>query len=107
LLAEDKWGKKYPAIFKSWHTHWDRLANIYKYNKELRRIIYTTNPIESYHRMIRKVTKTKGAFSSENAILKQIYLAIQNAQTKGSGQIFAWNAIRNDLNHYFSDRIKE
>ena len=106
LEAENKWGKKYPAIFKSWHHNWDRLSNIYKYNKDLRRIIYTTNPIESYHRMIRKVTKTKGAFSSENAILKQIYLAIQNAQTRWTGQIFSWNIIRNDLNHYFGDRIK-
>ena len=106
LQAESKWGKKYPAIFKSWHHNWERLANIYKYNKELRRVIYTTNPIESYHRMIRKVTKTKGAFSSENAILKQVYLAIQNAQTKWSGQIFGWNSIHNNLNHYFSDRIK-
>ena len=104
--AETKWGKKYPAIFKSWHKHWDRLSNIYKYSPELKRIMYTTNPIESYHRMIRKVTKTKGAFSSENAILKQVYLAIQNAQTKWNGQIFAWAAIRNDLNNYFSDRFK-
>ena len=104
--AEAKWGKKYPAIFKSWHKHWDRLSNIYKYTPELKRIMYTTNPIESYHRMIRKVTKTKGAFSSENAILKQVYLAIQNAHTKWDGQIFAWAAIRNDLNHYFGDRIK-
>jgi transposase-like protein len=68
--------------------------------------MYTTNPIESYHRMIRKVTKTKGAFSSENAILKQVYLAIQNAHTKWDGQIFAWASIRNDLNSYFSERIK-
>lgn len=104
--AEIKWGKKYPAIFKSWNKHWDRLSNIYKYSPELKRIMYTTNPIESYHRMIRKVTKTKGAFSSENAILKQVYLAIQNAHTKWNGQIFAWAAIRNDLNYYFSDRIK-
>jgi transposase-like protein len=104
--AENKWGKKYPAIFKSWHKHWDRLSNVYKYSPELKRIMYTTNPIESYHRMIRKVTKTKGAFSSENAILKQVYLAIQNAHTRWNGQIFAWAAIRNDLNHYFSDRIK-
>lgn len=104
--AEVKWGKKYPAIFKSWHKHWDRLSNIYKYTPELKRIMYTTNPIESYHRMIRKVTKTKGAFSSENAILKQVYLAIQNAHTRWDGQIFAWAAIRNDLNHYFGDRIK-
>lgn len=104
--AELKWGKKYPAIFKSWYKHWDRLANIYKYSPQLKRIMYTTNPIESYHRMIRKVTKTKGAFSSENAILKQVYLAIQNAHTKWDGQIFAWAAIRNDLNTYFSERIK-
>ena len=104
--AELKWGKKYPAIFKSWHKHWDRLANIYKYTPQLKRIMYTTNPIESYHRMIRKVTKTKGAFSSENAILKQVYLAIQNAHTKWHGQIFAWAVIRNDLNVYFSERIK-
>lgn len=105
-VAEEKWGKKYPAIFTSWRKHWDRLANIYKYGAELRRIIYTTNPIESYHRMIRKVTKTKGSFSSENAILKQVYLAIMNAHTKWNGQIFAWASIRNDLNAYFSDRIK-
>lgn len=104
-LAEEKWKKKYPAIFKSWHQNWDRLANIYKYKNELRRIMYTTNPIESYHKMIRKVTKTKGAFSSENAILKQVYLAIMNAQTRWSGQISSWSIIRNEFNVYFYDRI--
>lgn len=104
--AREKWNKKYPAIFKSWDKNWDRLSNIYKYSPQLKRIMYTTNPIESYHRMIRKVTKTKGAFASENAILKQVYLAIINAQTKWNGQIFAWAVIRNDLNMYFSDRIK-
>ena len=104
--AETKWGKKYPAVFKSWHSNWDRLANIFKYREELKRIIYTTNPIESYHRMVRKTTKTKGAFTSENAILKQIYLAIINAQTKWSGSIFSWKLIRNELNQYFSDRME-
>lgn len=105
-LARAKWDKKYPAIFRSWNKNWDRLANIYKYAPDLKRLMYTTNPIESYHRMVRKVTKTKGAFSSENAILKQVYLAIRNAQTKWTGQIFHWSAIQNDLNAYFSDRIK-
>jgi transposase-like protein len=103
--AELKWGKKYPAIFKSWHANWTRLANIFKYREELKRIIYTTNPIESYHRMVRKTTKTKGSFTSENAILKQVYMAIMNAQTKWSGSIFSWNIIRNELNQYFSDRM--
>lgn len=104
--AELKWGKKYPAIFKSWHANWNRLSTIFKYREELKRIIYTTNPIESYHRMVRKTTKTKGSFTSENAILKQVYLAIINAQTKWSGSIFSWNIIRNELNQYFSDRME-
>ena len=104
-LAEQKWNKKYPSIFKSWHQNWNRLANIYKYKNELRRIMYTTNPIESYHRMVRKVTKTKGAFSSENAIIKQVYLAIMNAQTRWSGKINNWAVIRNEFNVYFYNRI--
>lgn len=103
--AENEWGKKYPAIFTGWHRNWSRLATIYQYRNELRRLIYTTNPIESYHRMVRKVTKTKGSFASENAILKQVYLAIINAHTKWDGQIFAWASIRNELNQYFSERI--
>lgn len=104
--ADLKWGSKYPAVFKSWKQHWDRLAIIFQYRKELKRIIYTTNPIESYHRMVRKVTKTKGSFTSENAILKQVYMAIINAQTKWEGQIFSWNIIRNELNQYFGDRME-
>ena len=104
--AREKWSRKYPAVFRSWDKNWDRLSNIYKYSPALKRLMYTTNPIESYHRMIRKVTKTKGAFPSENALIKLIYLAIMNAQTKWNGQIYSWAAIRNDLNAYFSDRIK-
>ena len=103
--AEEKWGDKYKMVFMSWHRNWDRLSNFYKYPPALRRLIYTTNPIESYHRMVRKVTKTKGAFSSENAILKQIYLATVNAQTKWNGSIFGWASIRRDLHEYFEERF--
>ena len=103
--AEAKWGKKYPAIFKSWNNNWDRLANIYKYRPAFKRLIYTTNPIESYHRMIRKVTKTKGSFNSEKAIIKLVYLAVQNAQTKWDGQIFGWSSIQQDLHIIFKDRL--
>jgi transposase-like protein len=81
-IAREKWSKKYSAIFRSRDKNWDGLCNIYKYSSQLKRLMYTTNPIEIYHRMIRKVTKTKGAFTSENAILKQVYLAIMNAQTR-------------------------
>lgn len=103
--AEEKWGQKYGLIFKSWRKHWDRLACFYQYPSTIRKIIYTTNPIESYHRMVRKVTKTKGAFSSEDAIVKQIYLATLNANTKWQGKMFGWNAVRHDLNTYFGDRL--
>lgn len=104
-LAEAKWGAKYPAIFKSWKTHWPRLSAFYKFPAALRRVIYTTNPVESYHRMVRKVTKTKGAFSSEDAILKQIYLAVMNAKLKWKGQIANWATVRTALACYFDDRF--
>ena len=104
-LAEETWGAKYKAVFKSWHNNWDRLTNFFKYPPALRRIIYTTNPIESYHRMVRKVTKTKGAFVSEDAIVKQIYLATINAQTKWNGTMFGWSTVRRDLEEYFGTRI--
>ena len=103
--AEEKWGSKYAVIFKSWRANWDRIATFFQYPPALRKIIYTTNPIESYHRMVRKVTKTKGAFSSEDAIVKQIYLATINCNTRWQGQMFNWTAVRNDLNMYFSNRL--
>jgi putative transposase len=103
--AENTWGAKYKIVFKSWHNNWDRLTNFFKYPPALRRVIYTTNPIESYHRMVRKVTKTKGAFVSEDAIVKQIYLATMNAQTKWNGTIFAWASVRRDLQDYFLTRF--
>ena len=103
--AEKKWGIKYPVIFKSWHINWDRLSRFFAYSAAIRRIIYTTNPIESYHRMVRKVTKTKGAFSSEDAIVKQIYLATINANTKWQGQMFGWTAVRMELTLTFGDRL--
>ena len=103
--AEKVWGEKYKIIFKSWHNNWERLTNFFKYPPALRKVIYTTNPIESYHRMVRKVTKTKGAFVSEEAIVKQIYLATINAQTRWNGSIFGWSSVRRDLKDYFSNRF--
>jgi transposase-like protein len=103
--AEEKWAQKYALIFKSWRKNWERLSCFYQYPATIRKIIYTTNPIESYHRMVRKVTKTKGAFSSEDAIVKQIYLATINANTKWQGKMFGWNSVRHELNTYFGDRL--
>jgi transposase-like protein len=105
--AEEKWGQKYSVIFKSWRNNWNRLSHFFEYPAAIRKIIYTTNPIESYHRMVRKVTKTKGAFSSENAIVKQIYLATLNANTKWKGTVYNWNSLRIELIKYFGERITD
>ena len=77
LLLDEKWGAKYPIVLKSWQTKWDYLSAYFKYTKPVRRLIYTTNPIEGFHRQVRKYTKSKGAFTSENALFKLIYSAIQ------------------------------
>src|SRR5690625_6689436 len=65
LKLDDKWGKKYPVVMDSWNNNWEELSQYFKYTQPIRKLIYTTNPIEAYHRQIRKVTKTKGAFPNE------------------------------------------
>ena len=79
---ESKWGKKYPIVIKSWRNKWEHLSAYFKYPEEIRRIIYTTNIIESVHRQFRKLTKTKGAFPNENSLLKLLYMGVQNASKK-------------------------
>lgn len=103
--AEQKWGKRYAIVFKSWKANWERLMAFMKYPAEIRRLIYTNNTIESYHRMVRKVTKTKGIYTNEKAILKQVYLATQNIEAKWNGKVYKWSIIRRQLAMYFGDRI--
>lgn len=103
-LAE-KWGKKYPAVIKSWQIHWEALSQYFKYPEELRRIIYTTNIVEGFHRQVRKYTKTKGAFTSENALLKLIYCACQHVLEKWSQTMHNWAIIISQLQIYFDGRL--
>ena len=79
---EAKWGKKYPIVFDSWYNNWENLSNYFKYPTDIRRIIYTTNIIESVHRQFRTLPKTKGAFPTNNSLLKLFYLGIHNAEKK-------------------------
>lgn len=104
--AEQKWGKRYPMVFKSWKANWERLMAFMKYPQEIRRLIYTNNTVESYHRMVRKVTKTKGIYTNEKAILKQVFLATQNIEAKWNGTVFKWSYIRRQLAIYFGDRVE-
>lgn len=85
LEFEEKWGGKYPLTAKSWLQNWDNLSTFFEYGDDVRKVIYTTNPIEGMHRQIRKITKTKGAFTSEQALLKLMYLVIKEITRKWTG----------------------
>jgi putative transposase len=104
---KSKWEGKYPKSVKSWEDNWVRLTNYFKYPAAIRRIIYTTNTVEGYHRMVRKVTKSKGAFTSDMAMLKLVYLATLQFQNRWKNGIFGWQTILSQLMIYFEDRINE
>lgn len=106
-LLEEKWGKQYPLVIKSWRANWIRLSQYFKYPEPIRRLVYTTNTVEGYHRMIRKVTKSKGAFSSDMAMLKLVYLATIQFNKRWKNNILGWSSIINQICIYFENRINE
>ena len=106
LEFEDKWGKKYPLSVKGWLDNWVNLSTYFEYSPEIRRAIYTTNAIEAMHRQVRKVTKSKGAFTSDQALLKLIYLVIQDITKKWTMPIQNWGLTMQQLHIKFGDRIK-
>jgi len=105
LELEEKWGKKYPIVIKSWINNWERLSQYFKYPEEIRRMIYTTNPIESLNRQIRKITKTKGMFSSPTGLEKLLYLAIQNISKKWTTPLPNWAMTISQLAIFFEGRL--
>ena len=105
LELDEKWGKKYPAVIKSWQANWESLSQYFKYPEELRRIIYTTNIVEGFHRQVRKYTKNKGAFTSENALVKLMYCACQKVLEKWSQPMQNWAVIISQLQIYFDGRL--
>lgn len=106
LELGEKWGRKYPAVIKSWQTNWDTLSQFFKYPEELRRIIYTTNIVEGFHRQVRKYTKNKGAFTSENALVKLIYCACQKILEKWNQLMHNWALVASQLQIFFEGRLK-
>jgi transposase-like protein len=93
----DRWKEKYSMIYKSWERHWDDLTEFFKYPPEIRRAIYTTNAVESMHYQLRKVTKNRSQFSTDDAILKILYLAIRNASKKWTMPIRNWGQALNQF----------
>lgn len=105
LQLENKWGKKYPIVIQSWKNKWENLSAYFKYPEDIRRIIYTTNIIESVHRQFRKITKTKGAFPNENSLLKLLYMGIQNANKKWTMPVRNWSLTISQLAIFFEGRL--
>jgi len=103
---ENKWGKKYPVVTSSWRNNWEKLNTYFEYPAAIRKLIYTTNAIEGFHRQVRKVTKSKGAFTSDMALLKLIYLASRNIEKKWTQPLQNWSITISQLAIIFGDRVK-
>ena len=103
-LAE-KWRKKYPIVIRSWEENWHKLSTYFKYTEDIRRIIYTTNTIEGFHRQVRKVTKNKGVFPSDDALLKLVYLAYRNISKKWTQPLQNWSLTVSQLSIHFEGRL--
>lgn len=106
LEFDEKWGGKYPLTAKSWLQNWDNLSTFFEYDGDVRRVIYTTNPIEGMHRQVRKITKTKGAFTSEQALLKLMYLVVREITKKWTMPIRNWGLTISQLYIKFGDRLR-
>jgi transposase-like protein len=102
---EQKWSKKYPKIAVSWRTNWANLATYFKYPKEVRTLIYTTNSIEGFNRQLRKVTKNKGVFPTDDSLFKMLYLAMIDITKKWTGRRKDWGQIHSQLEIFFDDRL--
>jgi transposase-like protein len=105
LELSERWSATYPMAVRSWETHWEDLATMFEYGAEIRRLIYTTNSIEGYNRQLRKVTKTKGAFPTDEAARKLLFLANRNITRKWTAPVPNWARIRNQLAIRFAGRL--
>ena len=100
------WDSKYPTISKSWREKWATLSTYFKYPEEIRKIIYTTNTVEGFNRQLRKVTKNKSVFPTDESLLKMLYLAAMDITRKWTGHRQDWGKIRAQLMIYFEERLK-
>lgn len=103
---EVNWGQKYPPVIKSWRDNWERLSTYFQYPEPIRKVMYTTNLVEGLNRRIRKVTKTKGAFASDTALLKLVFLIIREAAKKWTTSYHNWGQIASQLYILFGERAQ-
>ena len=106
-VFSEHWDKKYPKISRSWRDNWANLSTYFKYPQEVRRLIYTTNAIEGFNRQLRKVTKSKSVFPTDDSLLKMLYLAMMDITKKWTGRRQDWSKIYAQLTIFFADRMPE
>ena len=104
---DEIWGSKYPKIAISWRNNWANLSTYFKYPQEVRTLIYTTNTIEGFNRQLRKVTKNKGVFPTDDSLLKMLYLAMMDITKKWTGKRREWGQIHSQLEIFFADRLPD
>ncbi|MDP2110188.1 MAG: IS256 family transposase, partial [Thiobacillus sp.] len=102
-----KWGEAYPSISQSWRRNWARVIPFFDYPPEIRKVIYTTNAIESVNMSLRKVSKNRGSFPSDDAVLKLFYLALEKISQKWTMPIRDWKAALNRFTIQFEDRMPQ
>ena len=103
---DKKWGVEYPIVIKSWRDNWEKLTAYFQYPESIRKMIYTTNTVEGYHRQIRKVTKNKGVFTNDTALEKLVYLAYRNIRKKWTMPLANWGKTAQQLAIIYPDRFK-
>lgn len=102
----ETWGSKYPQMLKVWDENWAEVSTFFKYPEEVRRLIYTTNAVEGFHRMLRKLTKTKVIYPTDDALRKSIYLSVQEISKKRTMPMQNWGIIIGQLMIFFDERFK-
>ena len=103
----EKWNAKYPKIAQSWEANWSKLSTYFKYPQEVRMLTYTTNAIEGFNRQLRKVTKSKSVFPTDDSLLKMLYLAMMDITKKWTGKRRDWGIIHSQLEVFFADRLPD
>lgn len=106
LDLEQKWGEAYPIVIRSWQENWERLSAYFAFTAPIRRVIYTTNTVEGYHRQLRKVTKNKGVFPNDTALEKLVYLAYTRICRKWTQPVQNWGQTAQQLAIAFGDRFR-
>jgi transposase-like protein len=104
---QEKSGKKYPIVINSWKNNWDELSTYFQYSEPVRRIIYTTNTIEGFNRQIRKITKTKGGFNSDESLTRLVYLVYKDISKKWQKFISNWAEIISQFAIIFDERLEK